>query len=269
MIIPRNLFVVLVLYKSKLSESISYKSLMRIFTPESFVQILIYDNSPENFEQEMVPSGLNYIRDVHNSGLAMAYNVALNKAKNTHCSWLLLLDQDSCLENSLFEEFSRVESKLHSIAVLIPHVRSYDGRSISPRFENGKVNVYDGFHKKLNCINSMSFVNVFFAINVMKGFDKDFPLDMLDYRTCHFVNESNFGYWVLGCNMYHSLSVMSSTYVSLERYKSIVSSEFRFYRTIGEEYKYILHLFLRSLKQLMHLKFDYVWINVKYLLWCK
>ncbi|MGE9954164.1 glycosyltransferase [Segatella copri] len=266
MLIQNKLFVVLVIYKQKLSESDSYITLMSLLKSQSLAHVLIYDNSPKSFMQETIPDKIDYIRDFDNSGLAVAYNCALKKALAQGCFWLLLLDQDSQVKKTLFEEFYLEKANFENIAIVVPQIYNHDGRSISPLSWDKHKKVKCGFHKQLHCINSLSIINIEFAIDVMKGFDENFPLDMLDYSTCNFVNKSKYGYWVLSCKMEHSLSVLSDGYVSVERYKSILLSEVRFFKMTKKFKTYLVRLILRTFKFILFKRYNHAWINIKYLL---
>lgn len=260
-----NLFIVIVLYKCKLSDSESYITLRRIFPSLSNVKCLLVDNSPIDFVQEQIPSDVIYLRQDNNPGLAFAYNKALELAYSNDIQWLLLLDQDSSIKEDLFVEFSKVCNQQTKIALIVPNIETPNGVKISPLNKNHNSCSDFGFNKELFCINSFSIINVRFAKYVMNGFNEEFPLDMLDYYTCHFINNSRYYYYVLPCVMKHNLSVSNADYVNSIRYESIVKAELRFFIISGEKNKYICRLLYRSIKFIRMRRLDCICVNLKYI----
>lgn len=264
-------FLVIVLYKCRIQDSSTLDSLSKIINFESWGNYLIFDNSPSDFVQDDV-SKYNYFRDPNNAGLAKAYNTSLNLAKIKGCKWLLLLDQDSSLNQSLFNYYDKMDLfHLKDIAMIVPNIKDRSGQHISPiKIKAVECDDSQGIKccNKLFCINSFSLINVDFALDVMKGFDERFPLDMLDYSTCYFINNSNYNYFVLECSVEHSLSVFSKDYVPLNRYGSIVRSELRFYRrNLISLLKYIVRLIGRSGKFLISGRFKHFSLNIKILMY--
>ena len=85
----KKILPVIVLYKIRLSDAASFRTLLQQHGVEEFV---VYDNSPADFTQEDVernhPKAV-YVRDVQNSGLPKAYNLAAEVAQQRGFSRLL------------------------------------------------------------------------------------------------------------------------------------------------------------------------------------
>ena len=260
-----SIYIVVVVYKCLISESITIKSLLSIFDDNSCNRILVYDNSPENFEQDALHHNMLYIRDVNNHGLAYAYNKAVSLAKSKGLKWLMLLDQDSVVDKEIFVEFNSICLNNINVGMIVPHVVTNSNRIISPHFRIAGEKIDKGIHNQLFCINSFSIINIDFVENILKGFNEDFPLDMLDYYTCYCINKSEYKYYVMNCVMKHNLSVFNKDYVGIKRYESIVSSEYKYYSIIGEKWSYISRLFFRSIKMLIHRQWSHVIFNFHFL----
>lgn len=90
----KDIFAVVVIYKVALADSVTYRSILSQGGIEEF---LVYDNSPSDYHQQTttMPDGAIYVRDVNNSGLPKAYNMAAEMARDRGYTHLLLLDQDT------------------------------------------------------------------------------------------------------------------------------------------------------------------------------
>lgn len=264
--INNSIYIVVVVYKCLISESVTIKSLLSINEENFCNRILIYDNSPEEFKQDILTHEMLYIRDINNRGLAYAYNKAVSIAKDKGFKWLMLLDQDSIVDKEIFIEFNAICLKNINVGIVVPHVVTNCNRIISPHFRKTGERINEGIHDKLFCINSFSIINIDFIVNVLKGFNEEFPIDMLDYYTCYCINNSEFKYYVMNCVVKHNLSVFNEEYVGIKRYESIVNSEYRYYNIIGEKWGYIFRLLFRSIKMLIHRQWSHLFFNFRFLL---
>jgi GT2 family glycosyltransferase len=114
MINANEILWIVVLYKQKLSESITLQSLKS--NPETQnISVLLYDNSPEAFIQEKIDEEpfckVKYIRNEHNPGVSAAYNEGAAYAASLHKQWIVLLDQDTMLPANF------ISTLLHSISL--------------------------------------------------------------------------------------------------------------------------------------------------------
>lgn len=174
---------VIVLYKCRLEDSKSFKSLLR---KNHFESIFVYDNSPE--AQIIDLDNLLYIHDSGNSGLGVAYNVAAKYAREKRFDWLLLLDQDTTFPELSYEYYVKAISENPNIKLFAPIHKISDGRYISPtryicKGSHPVKTLKQGVLKfsKAAPINSGMLINVEAFWNV-GGYDECVILDFSDIR---------------------------------------------------------------------------------------
>jgi hypothetical protein len=104
-------------------------------------------------------------------------------------------------------------------------------------------------------INSGAVIRVAF-LKEIGGFNEEFPLDYLDHWLFYEIYAKNYKTFVLDIYLHHDLSVMDYNSISLTRYKSILHSEFTFYKKYKRELfpEYRKQLFKRLLKQIITVK---------------
>jgi GT2 family glycosyltransferase len=260
----RAILPIIVLYNVPLAESSTYRSLMASMhrCGQTGLKIAVYDNSPirqvtEAEEQQLFA----YRHDASNSGLAVAYNWAVEKTISIGAVWLLLLDQDTVLPSNFFE-FSLRDARTYKsdseVVAIVPTVRS-GGNLVSPmrvtRFGLKRLSqpAVGKQNTEIMAINSGALIRCSF-LSLIGGFDEAYRLDFLDHWLFAQVCKSGKRVAISDLVIEHDLSV--SNYrknISLERYKSILSSEVLFVREergFCERVFYPLRLLARSLKQL-------------------
>lgn len=258
-----NFFVVLVIYKMKISDTPSFQVLQQAVS-EGLIRLFIYDNSPEQQELSFLSSEkIHYHHDPLNSGLSKAYDQALDLMTGNE-SWLLLLDQDTelSLENLRFLSEHQVDNK---IAALTPQVFVGE-RQISPLYadhyiDRNSASVEVGKHsEKIMAINSGTLVNAEF-LDTIGGFSNDFPLDFLDHWLFWRIHQAAWKIEVLPLKIKHDLSVLNYSTMSHSRYQSIISAETVFYQKYDTENfsRHKKQLLLRTLKQFMTMKDRFFW----------
>ena len=140
----------------------------------------------------------------HNSGIAAAYNRALNLAQEHGCPWLLLLDQDTVLpENfleSLLVELEGYETNSDVVAV-VPIVRS-GGVVVSPKRvwilrASSISEISRGIQEaEITSINSGTAIRCDFVRSI-GGFSRAYWLDYLDhwlFRQIYATGEESCGF---------------------------------------------------------------------------
>lgn len=221
MIHINDIQVILVLYKQKLEDSKSYISLKKVFNKQGDqLHLYIYDNSPtidgaggriEN------PSNIKieYVHDATNPGVSKAYNMGAQYALNTNKKWLLLLDQDSEFDRSIFDEFSAATVKYPENYLFAPLLKSGD-HYISPcnyylnkGFATKRKRVGELKNKFKSILNSGIFVEVstFFKVG---GYDENVPLYFSDFVFFKRYNKLFDSFVVLNSTIHHDLSDMST-----------------------------------------------------------
>jgi GT2 family glycosyltransferase len=261
----RIILPILVLYNMGLSHSETYQTFVASSRQGGLDQafVAVYDNSPT---PQVNPAEethlLAYKHDPANSGLAAAYNWALDIAKLHEISWLLLLDQDSALPSE-FLESSLLQIRLHhrneGVAAIVPVIRS-GGSVVSPMrvgFGRLKSLPHSGFgiqSEEITAINSGSAIRCDFVRSI-GGFNRAYWLDCLDHWLFHQIYASGRQVMISNCILDHKLSVQDYRHeVSTERYRSILNGEAAFittHKSYFEVILYLLRLFCRCLKLLL------------------
>lgn len=273
-----KIMIVLVIYKLKLIEAPALNTLIKAYCKHEkfeYFELIIYDNSPikQNINVK-IPFQTQYIHDSSNGGLYAAYTYALNRAIETKCNWILLLDQDTKLSLNYFFSVSKItdnKSLDDDVVAIVPKVFTINGKMISPcklfigRIVKSIPLEYIGIYNfKISAINSGTFVKVEF-LKTIGGFNPLFKLDFVDHWIFYKIFTCRKKVFILDSVIEHELSVTNyNMYMSKERYKNILSSEILFinlYSPKLEKMVYILKLIIRSFKQLVFIK-NKIYFNI-------
>jgi glycosyltransferase involved in cell wall biosynthesis len=187
-----KVMVVIVLYRIAPKESPAFKSVMaarqEFGRDAGDVRVLLWDNSPMAGAGEGLPEGVAYFADDSNSGLATAYNRALEWAELHGAEWLLTLDQDTAVTAEFFEKMAAaaVESSRYSgIGAVVPQIAA-GGKQLSPNwFQLGAIprwyrSGYTGVPAEpVFAFNSGAMLRVD-ALKQVGGYDLRFWLDDSD-----------------------------------------------------------------------------------------
>jgi GT2 family glycosyltransferase len=256
--------MVMVLYKLKPEESKTFITLMQTLAINNQyhedIELIMYDNSPvrHDFNPLNVEGiHISYHHDPRNLGIAAAYNFAWSLAKKNESTWLLLLDHDTELTAGYFNSvFNNLDMPKEVVAV-VPKINS-ENTMISPVFSDSHRPLKEdrpspGLQvKPVMAINSGTLITVDF-LNEINGFNKDFSLDYLDHWLFFEIYHKGRKVWLMDVTLEHELSVMDYSRVSLQRYKSILNSERKFYHHYKKELlpAYRAQLAKRFLKQIV------------------
>ena len=189
---PLKVMVVIVLYRIAPKESPAFKSVMaarQAFGPDAGdVRVLLWDNSPMAGAGEALPEGVAYFADDSNSGLATAYNRALEWAQLHGADWLLTLDQDTAVPAEFFEKMAAAameSSRYSGIGAVVPQIAA-GGKQLSPNwFQLGAIprwyrSGYTGLPAEpVFAFNSGAMLRVD-ALKQVGGYDLRFWLDDSD-----------------------------------------------------------------------------------------
>ncbi len=239
---PLRLLAVIVLYKVVSSNSISFLTLeiaRRNCLPENLdLKVLLYDNTPDAADPGELPPWVQYELAQRNSGLAGAYNRALEITVAEGYDWLLTLDQDSHLPPDFLTRMTEIgKSFAHdaSVAAIVPQL-SDRGRLLSPvRIRFAQVvqlpRGFVGFSRSAtHAYNSGSMLRVS-ALVELGGFNELFWLDYLDawlYTHLSFLGKR---VYVAGdLQIEHELSLLDyDNRLSLARFQNHLQAESAFY----------------------------------------
>jgi GT2 family glycosyltransferase len=195
-----SLFVVIVLYKSSASDSVSFRTVQeaikRVPQNKLRVRILLYDNTPDATPPGTLPEGVDYEQSAKNNGLSKAYNRALEIAESENFQWLLTLDQDTQLPADFLAKLCEIISLHESspeIAAVAPLIVERE-KQLSPEyflFDAIPRYVPRGFTgvspRKTFAFNSASTLRVS-ALREIGGYN---PLFWLDYSDAYIYSRLN------------------------------------------------------------------------------
>jgi GT2 family glycosyltransferase len=137
----KNILIVVVLYKKKISECESLLSISNALG-DQFIDVLIYDNSPEyNLNQTSIFKNLRLhnTADYNNSGVSKAYNEGAKLAQTLGKKWLIIFDQDTIFEEDALTKYYQSIVKYSYVELFVPILKCKD-QIISPckyYFKNG------------------------------------------------------------------------------------------------------------------------------------
>jgi GT2 family glycosyltransferase len=232
---------VIVLYKMKPSESVTFNTLQKAISclqrGQVDIKILLYDNTPGGQNIGVLPGGVQYKADLENNGLAKAYNYALKIAQENCYDWLLTLDQDTTLPVDFMRKLCDTMTfvtPMNAVAAIVPYV-SGNTRPISPSIP---VNHWtstkyfpDGFigiplEKLVLAVNSASTLRVG-ALRAVGGYDERFWLDLCDVEMYHRLQSRDYRVFVAGnIHVRHEIAIFDLlNRTSLARYENIHRAE--------------------------------------------
>ena len=83
-----DIFPIIVLYCCKLSESKTYNSLLK---NKGIKAIMVYDNSPQNYQQEMMPDNVIYMitpTEEYPTPIIQRHNMLMNTNMTAYLFWI-------------------------------------------------------------------------------------------------------------------------------------------------------------------------------------
>jgi len=239
-----KLFIVIVLYKLKPSESVTLTSLRKAMAQVQAAQLkfklLIYDNTPGGQDPGPLPADITYISDTRNSGLAKAYNCALQAAGEGGFDWLLTLDQDTVLPLDFMSKLcdtAALAFPMERVGAIVP-IAMCDGRGISPKMimKHGTLGKcfpkgFSGISEhRAHAVNSASTIRVS-ALKAVRGYDERYNLWFSDIVMYNRLHAHDFRIFVAGnIHVDHEMSGFDLKSRSTPgRYEDILRAEEAFY----------------------------------------
>jgi len=190
-----NILCIIVLYKCKLEESITYKSLYKCLNNTQLkLDLLIYDNSPikQSISNDTNPFNIKYICYQNNNGISLAYNYGYEYAVYLSKKWLLLMDQDTYFPINYFDKLNEEITNNTNIKIFAPIVITNNNKILSPCkyiFKKGFLlkKIKPGIYslKKLSPINSGLLIELDLYLKAGKYNENLF----LDYCDFDFINK--------------------------------------------------------------------------------
>ncbi|MGA8729116.1 MAG: glycosyltransferase [Terracidiphilus sp.] len=240
---PLRATAVIVLYRTAPNKSESVRTLLnaRRSFPSSAgkVEVVVWDNSPQEQNNNCVPEGVFYVHDPRNAGLANAYNRAVEIASEHQSDWLITLDQDTSLpQNYLLKMAEAAQlSRGHSgIGAVVPQIAS-DGKRLSPNvFLLGAVPYWyrrstsGVFRRPVFAFNSGAMVRMD-ALRQVGGYTPWFWLDNSDTQLFRELHRHGKRVYIAGeVQVQHEFSLKNiKQRMTSERYEHALLSESAFW----------------------------------------
>jgi GT2 family glycosyltransferase len=272
---PRIL-VVIVLYLQAPAVSRSVQCLLENLrtTPAlaRYFSIILYDNSPE--AQHLVPEDsvpILYRHDQTNSGLATAFNFALQFAQENGFDWLLLLDQDTSVTLTFLRELVDTAAALLDnceVASIVPKLL-VNGNIYSPgahfidqlrhqyqRSGHAEASEAVGIQKgrHLSAYNSGAAFRVS-ALRTIGGFPREFWLDYLDHAVFHALYLQAYAMYIMKAELEHDISQACVSKVPAWRQLNVIRAQTRFVLQTGNSFdRFLYRIWLLRLTRVLWLK---------------
>ena len=179
---------------------------------------------------------MTYRHDPRNLGLAVAYNLALQKAVESGRKWLLLLDQDTHLKGDFLDTLlEQLDKPANAVCALVPKLRQ--GQTIlSPtwitqmREQQVEADFAGDCEKRVMALNSGACLRVA-ELEKIGGFPCEYPLDYLDHAVFFRLQQAGGKVQVLKSVLEHHLSLLNlNEEMSFDRYGKMLAAERRFVR---------------------------------------
>ncbi len=240
---PFHATAVIVLYGMTPEGSPAFRSLIeaRAMTTaaDGNTSIVVWDNSPSEPENVVLPDDVLYFHDARNLGLAFAYNQALEIAIRKGSQWLITLDQDTTLPVDYLTRMvgtARLYASRCEIGAILPQI-AFGPKRLSPnRFLFGAIPDWyrAGFRgvpeEPVFAMNSGAMVRVD-ALKQIGGYDLRFPLDHSDFVMLFNLHQHGKRVSIEGnIQLQHEFSMMDmNRLVSEGRYRRGLTTETAFW----------------------------------------
>lgn len=258
--------VVIVLYRIVPAQSPAFQSVMsareRLNADAGDVRVLLWDNSPEPGAAGELQRGVDYFHDSANSGLAKAYNRALELAVQHRSEWLLTLDQDTAVPDDFFVRMAaaaHASTRFAGVGAIVPQIAA-GGKQLSPNYfqfgaiprwyRTGYVGVPD---EAVFAFNSGAMLKVA-ALRQVGGYDPRFWLDDSDALIFSKLHEHGKRVYIAGdVQVEHEFSMKDmQKRMSAARYSNALFAETAFWdlrMNKAAGWERTLRLALRMVKQ--------------------
>jgi len=192
--------ILIVLYKCKVKESLSFISLLESSEYLSNSKLILWDNSPsiQSVDVNNISSfqQAEYIHTPENMSLSKIYNRVIQE--NEKYDYMIILDQDSSFSSDYLEKINKAINKHPTINLFLPLIKS-DKTIVSP----GNYKIFKGSYwkkekygiinsKNILAINSGMVINFNYLKNSYKGYDERlrfYGIDtffMFEYSKCNY-----------------------------------------------------------------------------------
>lgn len=259
MINENSILVVVVLYKCRIDESDSIKTLAASIHHGAWncIDLMIYDNSPEYNDSNIYNDPtfrIHYVPDKNNSGVSRAYNIGADLGQRMKKEYILLLDQDTEVSLSYCSELSKMKSKY---PLIVPKLICR-GLIISPcRYKWGRgtyLNVEDCV-RGINSLKNRNFLNSgsLISISLFKrvgGFDENIPLYFSDFNFFNRLKRIHSTFFLLESTFHHNMASNDESNMKqfVKRFEMYCDGAYRCYKSNLGISLMVLNVLLRAFK---------------------
>ncbi len=266
-----SILFVIVLYKCKLSDSLTYLSMLNSLTNLGFnPDILIYDNSPDiqdaplNNQEKL---NIIYVADKLNGGVSKAYNYAATIAGRKK-KWLLLFDQDTFFPTDFIQVYIKAIQKNPTEKLFAPVMLTDNDKIISPCVFKLKRGFY-GKDKEpgIYSLKNRSLINCGLCINLLSfrnigGYNEKIKLDFSDHDfVSRFNTQISDRFVLIDLKVKHQLStaLKNTLTADIVRFDYYLEGASQFSSSFGEATILNINALLRALKLgVVHKRFIFI-----------
>ena len=197
-------------------------------------KLYVVDNSDNSVKLSFDNKKIEYISYNENLGVSKALNIGAEKATNDGFEWLLTMDQDTVLNESIFKSVSKVikEEKVDDIGIITPwHNTKLD--TDKPK---------DNVDYPLDVMTSGNFVNLK-VLNELGRYDERFFIDGIDIEICLRLKKNGY-------------KVMRLNYVQIEHNLGNIE----YHKLFGKKFMCTNHNYIRNYymaRNYRYIKHDY------------
>lgn len=209
---------VIVIYKKTMEQSKSCSCLRKLLSKAEWDEaVYVHDNT------------------INNIYLAGAYNKALAIGKSKGKKWIVLLDDDTAVNEAYIANVKDIVDKGKK-GVWVPSLWDKN-KQLSPLRKYGcKMAFNSGMLIRIEDIEKVG------------GFSERYPLDYLDFWMCWQYRRNNIAICDMNVQLEHRLSVHHYEEMSEQRYLSLLNAERQFAKDTGHLFDYRLLLLMRAIK---------------------
>ncbi len=256
-----NIFAVIVLYKTKLSDSKTFLSLTQSLNLNgAALNVLIYDNSPEfnlktNFNYR--EWNITYIPDADNNGVSKAYNAGAKIAAQKGIEWIIIFDQDTVFPENTIAIYTKAIIDYPAYKIFTPIMFISENVIVSPcKFKLMRGSSLNYLDPGPNTFRNLSAINCGMCINLRsfeqnEGYNEKIRLDFSDHDFIkRFKNKVSEKFIVLDLKVRHDLSTtnVNSFESDLVRFDYYLEGAKGISSSTIEKYLLRLNAIVRALK---------------------
>lgn len=262
----KNYIYLVVQYEKKLSEISIVKISEKLDELTGRCAGLIVHDNSKCAQMEGAAGLFHYHFSGDNVGTAGAYRYALEYANKKNIDWLVLLDQDTSIDEQQIKKIDQLMSRPidENVGVRLPHIRQ-GSKNISPcnvnNFGGMKAN---GIELRERCqisgISSGAIIRVDLFIDIFKSMPRKLWLDYVDHWMYLACQRKGFRLEVLDLTFEHELSINDMKSMSATRIRSILEGERIYCKELGKKayvswiFRVCFRIVRNSLKDMGYLK---------------